>query len=234
MDHAELINIKIAASGAAFEVGLTGFHHRRPVVVRVPEVLSHEFSDVFVELHVFFAEFKLACAVMEQKNARGKTMIDGEMDDFENFLGRSRSDDAAHDDFEFGQTADDFEFIAKPVEDLDRDIVGLDSVHADLEMLKTGIVEFIDDFFSKERGVRYHLDRRHADFPGIAYQIEYFGVEQRLAAAEFDGQSAQSLEFVDARTKHVCGDWIRAVIEFVAVTAFEVAAARDDELRKEG
>ena len=105
-------------------------------------------------------------------------------------------------------------------------------VDADLQVLQPCLIQLFDALFGQQESVGDHAGDHPAppDMPDDFIQLR---VQERLAAADGDDRSPHVREEIETVFHFLHGYWLRKIIEFIAVSARQVAPPRGNDVHQE-
>ena len=235
MDEAILANVEIARAGAAAPMV---FAARGDIVLKRIDARKRAFA----EAHDFLENFalvrckrlKLAVAVVNDANRRGKSQFDGATRDGEGVLGMMdvTAQHGIDVDVKIGVFGEQLQLLVEDFQAFLRDFVGLRVVDADLQEFEAGGVEARDAIRDQQIPVGDH-SRNHSVMANAADDVVEFGMQQRLATADGDDRRAEGSEAVDAAEHLVERDGLREIVVFVAIGARQIAAPYGNDVREQ-
>ncbi len=109
---------------------------------------------------------------------------------------------------------------------------GMRVVDADLQIFEAGAIQPLDALRHQQVTVGDHPgdDAVFADAPDDGVQI---GMQQRLAAADGDDGGAHRAQQVDAAKHFLGGNGLGKIVEFIAIRAGKIAAARGNDVHQQ-
>ena len=106
-------------------------------------------------------------------------------------------------------------------------------VYADLKILKPGPVKGFNAGRNQEIPIGDEA-RHNTVFSYARDDAVEFRVQQRLTAADGYDRGAHGAQAVDSLEHLIGGNWLRKIIEFVAIRAGEIAATDRDDVHEQG
>ena len=114
-----------------------------------------------------------------------------------------------------------------------RNLIGLEIVDGDLHVIEPGLVEALDAVGHKEVAVGDHAGDG-AVVADAADDVVELGVQEGFATGDGDDSGAEPAEMIDALPHLGDGGGLGDVVELVAISAGEIAAAHGHNVRHIG
>src|SRR5580704_7769290 len=131
-----------------------------------------------------------------------------------------------------GVLGEQLQFLVENFQTFLRDFVRVHVVDGNLQPLESGVVKALDAIGDQQISVGDEAGD-HAIRADSANDVVEFGMHERLAAGNRNDRGAERTQLVDAAIHFVERDGLREIVELVAVSAGQVAAAHGNDVRQQ-